>query len=174
MNVTARFAALTAASVVFATDRMGAEEPATPVQPGVSPSATNVAGANVPLTNKALLVISKLRGVEPAAVKIRAAATRVGGAFEIDIVDAKDAANEAQELSKEFGAAAAVILEHVSDDGIIRTNWTFKSGKVEQLTAPAGPSGLGPRARRMYVWPTTAALKPPSAPTKLRVREPIN
>jgi hypothetical protein len=174
MNVTARFAVLTAASVVFATDRINAEEPTAPVKPGVSSNAVNVAGTAFPLTNKALLVISKLRGVEPAKVKIRTSAGGAGGAFEIDIVDAKDAAKEAEELSKEFGAAAAVILEHVSDDGIIRTNWTFKSGTVRQLTAPVGASGLKPRARRMYVWPTTAALRPPAAPTKLRVRDTIN
>jgi hypothetical protein len=174
MNVTARFALLTAALVAFATDRIGAEEPAAPVKPDVSSNAVIVAGAAIPLTNKALLVISKLRGVEPADVKIRVSVGGAGGAFEIDIADAKDAAKEAEELSKEFGAAAAVILEHVSDDGVVRTNWTFKSGTVRQLTAPVGASGLKPRARRMYVWPTTAALKPPAAPAKLRVRASIN
>lgn len=174
MNVTARFAVLTAASVVFATERIGAEEPTAPVRPGVASNAVTVVGANIPLTNKALLVISRLRGIKLAEVKIRTSAGGAGGAFEIDIVDAKDAAKEAEELSKEFGAAAAVILEHVSDDGIIRTNWTFKSGTVRQLTAPVGTSGLKPRARRMYVWPTTAALKPPAAPNKLRVRDASN
>jgi hypothetical protein len=171
MNVTARFAALTAASVLFATDCICAEELVAPVQAGATPNSTNAAG--VSLTNRALVVISKLRGVEPATVKIRPSGNRAGGPFEIDINGAKDAANEAEQLSKEFGTAAAVILEHVSDDGVTRTNWTFKNGSVEQITAPAGPSGLGPRARRMYVWPQ-AAVKSPAAPTRVRVRGSIN
>ena len=166
MNVTARFAALTAAAVVFATDCICAEEPVASVQA----DATNAAAAS--LTNRALVVISKLRGVEPATIRIRPSGNRTGGPFEIDIDGAKDAAKEAEQLSKEFGTTAAVILEQVSDDGVIRTNWTFKNGSVQQITAPAGPSGLGPRARRMYVWPQ-AAVRPPSAPSRVRVRGSI-
>ena len=165
MNVTARLAALTAASVVFATEKMQADEPAIAGHAGASSNVTAVS-----LTNRAVSVISKLRGVEPAAIKIRPSGSR---AFEIDINGVTDVAKEAEQLSKEFGPAATVILDHVSDDGVIRTNWTFKSGSVEQITAPAGPSGLGPRARRMFVWPQAAA-KPPSAPSRVRVRGSIN
>lgn len=171
MNVTARWAVLTAASVAFASDQIWAEEPAAPGNAVTSSNATNA--VVVSLTNRAVSVISKLRGVEPAAIKIRPSGSRAGGPFEIDINGAKDAAKEAEQLSKELGAAAAVILEHVSDDGVIRTNWTFKSGSVEQVTAPAGPTGLSPRARRMYVWPQ-ASVRPPSAPSRVRVRGSVN
>ena len=170
MSATAKFAALTAASVVFATEQMRADEPATPGQAGAPSIATDAAA--ISLTDTAVSVISKLRGVEPAAIKIRPSGGRAGGPFEIDIHGAKDAAKEAEQLSKELGPAAAVILEHVSDDGVLRTNWTFKSGSVRQITAPAGPSGLGPRARRMYVWPQ-AEVKPPAAPSGVRVRDSI-
>ena len=159
--------------MAFASERIYADDSARKVQAGASSNAANVVIVNTPLTNRALRIIASLRGVEPAAVKIRASSTRAGSAFEIDIAGVKDASKEAEQLSKEFGAAAAVILEQVSDDGVIRTNWTFRNGKVEQRTAPAGPSGLGPRARRMYVWPESVS-RPPSAPAKLRVRDSQN
>jgi hypothetical protein len=131
--------------------------------------ATNaIGGADLPLTNKAVLVISKLRGVEPSQVAVRAG-RRAGGAFEIDLSGARDGRHEAQELSKELGAAATVIFEHVSGDGVLRTNWSFRDGTGRQVTAPAGPTGLGPNAKRLYVWPQSSAR--PSPPQEIRVRE---
>jgi len=172
MNVAARFAVVTAASVVFTASRADADEPIPSIQQAAPLNATNLTNADLPLTNRALAMIAKVRGVDPAQIKIRSG-NHAGGAFEIDIANAKDAAREARELSREFGAAATVILEHVSDDGITRTNWSFKNGTVRQVTAPVGSTGLGPRARRMYVWPEPAP-KPPAAPGKLRVRQQLD
>jgi hypothetical protein len=141
---------------------------------GVSSSAatnaavTNAASAiEAPLTNKAVLVISKLRGVQPAEVKLRPA-RRTAGPFEIDISNVSDGKHEAEELSKELGTAATVVFEHVSGDGVTRTNWSFRSGAGRKVTAPAAPTGLGPNGKRLYVWPQSSSQF--SAPAGVRVR----
>jgi len=144
---------------------IGAQE--TPV-PAVG-VVTNVARAEVSLTNRTVVLLARLRGVPAREVMIRPGSARGAGAFEIDLAGAKDLKAEGAALSKELGSAAVVIVDRVSDDGGIRTNWTFRSGAVEEITAPVGSSGLKPRAQRMYVWPH-GGLKPPSAPSRLRVR----
>jgi hypothetical protein len=131
--------------------------------------ATNVSGVvDFPLTNKAVLVISKLRGVEPSKVAVRQQA-RAGGPFEIDVTGARDGRHEAQELSKELGSAATVIFEQVSADGLMRTNWSFRGGDGRRVIAPTTPAGPGPNGQRLHVWPQ--ALTGPAAPAGLRVRE---
>ena len=140
-------------------------------------SATNstasnaVAAGEMPLTNKAVQVISRLRGVEPSKVKLRPG-RRAAGPFEIDIDGVPDGKHEALELSKELGPAATVIFEHVSADGLTRTNWSFRGGAGRQVTAPAGPARLGPNGKKLYVWPQSSVR--PSAPTGMRVRTSEN
>jgi hypothetical protein len=116
-------------------------------------------------------VIAKLRGVEPSEVKLRPG-QRPAGPFEIDINGVSDGKHEAEELSKELGAGATVIFEHVSGDGVTRTNWSFRDGAGRKVTAPAGPTGLGPNAKRMYVWPQSSVRI--AAPAEVRVRTKEN
>ncbi|HWN94951.1 MAG TPA: hypothetical protein VNT99_07955 [Methylomirabilota bacterium] len=138
--------------------------------PPTNAAATNqVAVAPMPLTNRAMLVISRLRGVELTQVKLRPS-TRASGPFEIDLTDAKDCRKEAEELSKELGAEAVVVFDHVSADGVTRTNWSFRSGTGKQVTAPAAPTGLGPHGKRIYVWPQSSARPSPPAGTRVRTR----
>jgi hypothetical protein len=140
----------------------------------VSQHPTNVAVTNriepIPssLTNKAVQAISKMRGVDPAKVKLRVVNDRPTGPFEIDIASTTECKREAEALSKELGAAAVVIFEHVSGDGVTRTNWSYRNGVGRQVIAPVGASGLGPSARRMYVWPQSQ-LKT-TAPGGVRIR----
>ena len=141
---------------------------------GAASPLTNSAAANPAvtspdsLTNKATQVISKVRGVDPASVRIRWPIERQPGAFEIDVASAVDCRKEAEALSKEFGSDAVVIVDHVSPDGAMRTNWSFRNGVGRQVTAPVGATGLGPSAKRMYVWPQGQPR--PAAPTGVRVR----
>lgn len=131
------------------------------------PAITNAAIEIVSLTNKAQMALSKLRGVQPELVKLRAG-PRENGPFEIDIAGVKDCEKEAAELSKELGSEAVVIFDHVSPDGATRTNWSFRSGTGRKVIAPAAPIGLGANAKRLYVWPQSSSR--PAAPTGIRVR----
>ena len=126
------------------------------------------APARPALTNTAVSVIAKVRQVPESDVKLRMSSERTNGPFEIDLKGAADWQREANELSKEFGSAAAVIVDHVSPDGRMRTNWTFRGGIMEMRTAPVASTNRAPKAQRRYVWPQ-AKLKP-AAPVGLRVR----
>ena len=118
--------------------------------------------ARLSLTNQAVVVLARLRGVAESEVKIQ---PRSAGVFEVDLSGAKDWEKEAVELSKAFGAAATVIVDHASGDGLMRTNWTFTAGRVDKRIAPVGKTGLTANGRRMHVWPR------PAAPGRIRVRE---
>jgi hypothetical protein len=140
-----------------------------------SPDRTNdmskaIEGDADSMTNKTLMIISKLRGVKPAAVTLRLTGNRSGGPFEIDITGVSDSMREAETLSRELGSKAVVILDHASLEDTIRTNWAFRNGIGQQRTAPVGTTGLRPGAKRMYVWPEVPA---PKAPSNVRISAQI-
>ena len=141
-----------------------------PKSAAVADASNAVTTAEVPLTNKAVLVISRLRGVDPSQVKLRSG-RHAAGPFEIELGNAADGQREAEELSRELGPAATVIFERVSADGVTRTNWSFRGGSGRKVTAPAGPSGLGPNGTRLYVWPQTSVRVAPPSGVRVRTRE---
>jgi hypothetical protein len=168
MNAAKQFSA--AVVIVLASAVMASAEGESP-RSATNTAATNRIAADVPLTNRAVQVIAKLRGVEPSEVKLRPG-QRPGGPFEIDINGVPDGRHEAEELSRELGAGTTVVFEHVSGDGVTRTNWSFRDGAGRKVTAPAGPTGLGPNAKRMYVWPQNSVRI--AAPAEVRVRTKEN
>jgi hypothetical protein len=171
MKATALFAAMLVA-ISANTVRGQAADEVVSQQPTNAAVTNRVAVSAISLTNTALQVISRMRGVDPANVKLRVAADRPTGPFEIDITSATDCKKEAEELSKELGSAAVIIFEHVSGDGVTRTNWSYRNGVGRQVTAPVGATGLGPSARRMYVWPQSQLKS--TAPAGVRVRTKID
>lgn len=170
MNVRGFFGAV----LVTTLCRAQGEEPASPPLPGTAAKtnaalATNAVAVNLSLTNRALLAMSKLRGVQPEKIRLQTRG-HGNGPFEIDIASVSEA--EASQLSKELGSEAVVVLDHVSANGATRTNWSFRGGVGRKVIAPAAPTGLGPDAKRLYVWPQSSAR--PAAPSGIRVRNKVD
>jgi hypothetical protein len=119
------------------------------------------------LSNRAVLVLSKWRGTEPGAVKLKFG-DPAAGRFEIDLSGVTDVKTEAEMLSKDFGPRVAVIVDEATPDGKFRTNHVFRNGESRLTIAPVPGNILPPGGKRMYVWPEGTR---PAAPTKLRVRD---
>jgi hypothetical protein len=117
------------------------------------------------LSNRAVLVLSKWRGTEPGAVKLRFG-KGASGPFEIDLAGAADVKIEAEMLSKDFGPAVAVIVDEATLDGKFRTNHVFRNGEARRTIAPVPGNVLAPGGRRMYVWPEGLG---PGTPKNVRV-----
>ena len=119
------------------------------------------------LSNTVISVVAKVRGVTPAHVKLKLDSTVPAAHLEIDLAGAKDVQEEAVELSRQLGSNVVVVLQRASDDGLVRTNWSFRNGEGRMVRTPVGTSGLGPGERRLYIWPD--AQPPHAPPENLRV-----
>lgn len=137
---------------------------------GGSSNEANAVNYSMLLSNKAVVIVSGLRGIDASAVKLRFG-DPMSGRFEIPVEGARDLRREAELLSKDFGADIAVIVDQATADGRLRTNYVFRNGSMRRTVAPVGKIGLPPGGQRMYVWPETSRLTPPA---NVRVREQVN
>lgn len=117
------------------------------------------------LSNRTVLVLSKLRGTEPHTVKINSATTN-SVRFEVEVASGVNPQREAAALSKDFGPSITVILDEVAANGKFRTNFVFRDGEARKTITPATFTGLAAGARRMLVLPDSGK---PAAPGAVRV-----
>lgn len=121
------------------------------------------------MTNAAVTAISRVREVNPGQIKIEVLPPVSAGRFEIDLAGAKNVHGEASEVSRQLGTNAVVILQQATEDGLYRTNWSFRNGQETMVRAPVANSGLKPGAKRMYVWAENPNRD--SEPARVRVVE---
>ena len=117
------------------------------------------------LSNSAVQVISRARGVEAGAVKLKFF-DAMSGRFEVDLAGAVDLRKEAELLSAAMGTNFAVIMDEATADGRTRTNHVFRGGSVRRTIAPVVNQALASGGRRLYVWPEASKVP---APTKVRL-----
>ena len=104
------------------------------------------------VARQTIAVIAKLRGAKESAVTLRTSTNGIGGPFEVDTAGVADTKTEAEQLSRELGPSAVVILDHASATGF-RTNWAFRNGVGEERVAPLDADSTRPGTKRLLVWP---------------------
>jgi hypothetical protein len=130
--------------------------------PSIPAGQTN---SSVLLSNSAVQVIARARGIDAGAVKLKFF-DAMSGRFEVDLAGAADLRQEAELLSTTIGTNYAVIMDEATADGRMRTNHVFRAGVVRRTVAPVVNQTLPPGGRRLYVWPETSKVP---APTNVRL-----